>query len=120
MEVKFSLSRKLTLGFGLVIALFVISSIITFVILSRNESINRNVSEQNTPSVNKLIELQNLITESKLLIKNWVYIDKLPDTPDKRRLEDLHNNLYPALVNAIQPLAQNWDSKDRETFNNLN
>ena len=120
MEVKFSLSRKLFLGFGLVIALFVVSSIITFVILTRYDKINRNISEQNTPSVNKLIELQNVINESKLLIKNWVYIDKLPDTPDKKKLESLHSTLYPSLISAIQPLAKNWDEQEREVFNNLN
>lgn len=120
MEVKFSLARKLILGFGFVIALFVVSAVITFIILSRNDSINRSVSEQNTPSVNRLIELQNLITESKLLIKNWVYIDKLPDTPDKKRLENLHNNLYPAIVTAIQPLAQNWSVEDKTLFDEIN
>lgn len=120
MEVKFSLARKLILGFGFVIALFVVSAVITFIILSRNDSINRSVSEQNTPSVNRLIELQNLITESKLLIKNWVYIDKLPDTPDKKRLENLHNSLYPANVTAIQPLAQNWSVEDKTLFDEIN
>ncbi len=120
MEVKFSLSRKLLLGFGLVISLFIISSVITFVILSQNDEINRNLSEQNTPSVNKLIELQNLITESKLLIKNWVYIDKLPDTPDKIRLQEMHSTIYPNLVTDINPLILNWNPEDRQAFENLN
>ena len=61
MEVKFSLSKKLLIGFGLVIGLFIISSIVTFTILTQNDTINRKLSEQNTPSVNGLIELQNLI-----------------------------------------------------------
>ncbi len=120
MEVKFSLSKKLMVGFGLVITLFVIVSIITFAILSRYDSINRNLSEQNTPSVNKLIELQNLITESKLLIKNWVYIDKLPGTTDKKRLENLHSTLYPNLIDEITPLTQKWDVQDKELFNSIN
>ena len=119
MEVKFSLSRKLLLGFGLVISLFIISSVITFVILSRNDEINRKLSEQNTPSVNKLIELQNLIAESKLLIKNWVYIDKLPDTPDKIRLQDMHSKIYPNLVAEINPLTKNWSAEDLQTFEEL-
>lgn len=119
MEVKFSLSKKLLLGFGLVIGLFIISSVVTFTILTRNDSINRRLSQQNTPSVNGLIELQSLITESKLLIKNWVYIDKLPDTPDKNRLVELHNKLYPELIQEINPLAENWSDTDREIFSKL-
>ncbi len=119
MEVKFSLSKKLLVGFGFVIALFVILSITTFAILTGNDNINRRLSEQNTPSVNGLIELQNLIAESKLLIKNWVYIDKLPDTPDKKRLEELHRNLYPNLVANIKPLIENWSVNDQKIFEEL-
>ncbi|MDY0254711.1 MAG: methyl-accepting chemotaxis protein [Tenuifilaceae bacterium] len=120
MEVKFSLSKKLFIGFGLIIGLFIISSIVTFVILTQNDEINRKLSEQNTPSVNRLIELQNLVAESKLLIKNWVYIDKLPGTPDKNRLVELHNSLYPGVVNEIRPLIENWNASDRELFNEVN
>jgi methyl-accepting chemotaxis protein len=120
MKISFSLSKKLFLGFGVIIGLFVISSIVTFVILSQNEQINKTLSEQNTPSVNRLVELQNLLSESKLLIKNWVYIDKLSDTPDKIRLKDLHTTLYPNLVSTIKPLLQNWTPEDRATFDELN
>lgn len=120
MEVKFSLSKKLFIGFGFVIGLFVLTSVITFVILTRNDKINRKLSEQNTPSVNMLIELQNQITESKLLIKNWVFIDKLPDTPDKKRLEELHTTLYPNLITSITPLIQNWEVEDAQLFEQVN
>lgn len=120
MEVKFSLSKKLLLGFGVVIGLFIVSSLITYVILTGYDNVNRKLSEQNTPSVNRLIELQNLMTESKLLIKNWIYIDKLPGTPDKKRLEELHNSLYPSLISAIRPLSKNWSAQDRELFEKLN
>lgn len=120
MEVKFSLSKKLLIGFGFVIGLFVVTSVITFAILTRNDRINRKLSEQNTPSVNLLTELQNQITESKLLIKNWVFIDKLPDTPDKKRLEELHSTLYPRLITAITPLVQNWSEDDVKLFEQVN
>lgn len=119
MEVKFSLTKKLFIGFGLIIGLFIISSVVTYVILTRNDDINRKLSEQNTPSVNQLTEIQNLVSESKLLIKNWVYIDKLPDTPDKRRLEELHKSLYPNAVNAIKPLVENWSNSDRNLFKEI-
>lgn len=119
MEVRFSLTKKLFIGFGLIISLFIISSVVTYVILTRNDDINRKLSEQNTPSVNQLTQIQNLVSESKLLIKNWVYIDKLPDTPDKKRLEELHKSLYPNAVNAIKPLAENWSDADRNLFSEI-
>jgi methyl-accepting chemotaxis protein len=119
MEVKFSLSKKLLLGFGFVIGLFIISSVITFVILSQNDEISKGLSEQNTPSVNRLTEMKNLVTESKLLIINWVYIDKLPGTEDKKRLENLQSNLYPALVASIRPLSLNWTAEEREQLDEV-
>lgn len=119
MEVKFSLSKKLLLGFGFVIGLFIISSVITFVILSQNDEISKGLSEQNTPSVNRLTEMKNLVTESKLLIINWVYIDKLPGTEDKKRLENLQSNLYPSLVASIRPLSLNWTAEEREQLDEV-
>lgn len=120
MELKLSISKKLFTGFGLVIGLFVILSVITYVIMGRNDNINRNLAEQNAPSVNRLIELQNLITESKLLIKNWVHIDKHSDTPDKNRLVELHTSLYPEITEAISPLVPNWSAGDQELFQEIN
>ncbi len=119
MEVKFSLSKKLLLGFGFVIGLFVIMSIITFFILSQYDRVNRGLAEQNTPSVNKLTEMKNLVTESKLLIKNWVYIDKLPGTEDKKRLESLHSTLYPSLIASIKPLAEKWSAEEKELLDEV-
>ena len=119
MKVKFSISKKLFLGFGSIIGLFIISSVVTFIILGRNDAINRKLAEQNTPSVNGLIELQNLITESKLLIKNWVYIDKHTDTPDKLRLMELHSTLYNNAVSTLSPLVQNWKPEDKEAFEKI-
>ncbi len=120
MEVKFSLSKKLLLGFGFVIGLFVIMSVITFIILSQYDRVNRGLAEQNTPSVNKLTEMKNLVTESKLLIKNWVYIDKLPGTEDKKRLENLHSTLYPSLIASIRPLAEKWSAEEKELLDEVN
>lgn len=120
MTVKFSLSRKLLLGFGVIIGLFIILSSITFSILTQNERINRALSNQNAPSVSKLTELQNLISESKLLMKNWVFIDKLPNTPDKKKLMEIHDFLYPELINQINLLAENWNAEDRATIEELN
>lgn len=119
MEVKFSLTKKLLLGFGFIIGLFIVSSVITYTILNQNDQINRELAEQNTPSVNRLIELENLIAESKLLIKNWVYIDKHSDTPDKLRLQEMHSTLYPNLISQISPLVQNWSQQDQEKFNEV-
>lgn len=119
MEVKFSLSRKLFLGFGIIIALMLISSITTYVILSKNKSTIKEIAEINTPTVDLLNQLNSLISESKLLIKNWVYIDKQEKTPDKLRLASLQDEQYPELIKNIIPLTKSWQDVDKQKFDSI-
>ncbi len=119
MEVKFSLSRKLFAGFGIIIAMMLISTVATFVILNKNASINKEISQVNTPTVDVLNQLTSLISESKLLIKNWVFIDKQEKTPDKLRLAKLHDELYPELIKKITPLTASWSASDKQLFDSI-
>ena len=119
MEVKFSLSRKLFLGFGIIIAMMLVTSISTFIILNKNANTNKEISQVNTPTVDLLNQLGSLISESKLLIKNWVFIDKQEKTPDKLRLVKLHDELYPALIKQITPLTAKWSAADKQKFDSL-
>lgn len=119
MEVKLSISKKLLIGFGSIIGLFLLSSLITYIILQKNQQINRQVTEINTPSLNALQDLSGLVSESKLLIKNWVYIDKLPDTKDKKRLLALHKDDFPKLVQKINSLSKNWDTQERNSIDSI-
>lgn len=119
MEVKFSLSRKLFAGFGIIIAMMLISTVATFVILNKNASINKEISQVNTPTVEILNQLTSLISESKLLIKNWVFIDKQEKTPDKLRLAKLHDELYPELIKKITPLTVSWPASDKQLFDSI-
>jgi methyl-accepting chemotaxis protein len=116
----FTISKKLLISFGSIILLVLFSSIITFVILQRNQQINKEVTEINTPSVNALGKLYNLVSESKLLIKNWVYIDKHPDTRDKLRLKELHETDYPQVLKTINELTQYWDNRQKQSFDSIN
>jgi methyl-accepting chemotaxis protein len=119
MEVKFSLSRKLFSGFGIIIGLMLISSITTYVILNKNAKTIKEIAEVNTPTVELLSQINSLISESKLLIKNWVYIDKQEKTPDKIRLATLQDELYPELIKNIAPLTKTWQEADRQQFDSV-
>ena len=116
MNLKLSLSKRLLIGFGSIIGLFLISSLITYIILHRNQQINEQVTEINNPSVNALRQLENLISESKLLIKSWVYIDKIPDTKEKRRLQTIHQIEYPGLLKKIKTFENYWNSDEKLMF----
>ncbi|MFN8257287.1 MAG: methyl-accepting chemotaxis protein [Bacteroidales bacterium] len=119
MQVRFSISKKLLIAFLSLICLFLVSSLVTFFILEKNQKTNDQVTEINTPSVNSLRELANLVSESKLLIKSWVYIDKIPDTKEKKRLEQIHTKDYPEVTERINKLSTHWQEIEKQSLDTI-
>lgn len=70
-------------------------------------------------SVEKLKECKLMVINSHLLTKNWVYIDRNPDTPDKLALKKLHNEDFPKLKAELMELAKKWDESDRMDFESI-
>ena len=69
----FSIGRKISLGFAVVI----LSTIVAFYITNRtfvnSQKINEEITNNHTPSIAKLEELKLMIVRSKMLINNWVF-----------------------------------------------
>ena len=116
---SFTIAKKLGLGFGIIILIFLIASGLAFNTLNDNISQIRKISRVHNPSVDRLEELHNMITESKLLIKNWAFIEKKSGTKDKNKLISLHETNYPALIEEIVPLTENWTQEERKLFKSI-
>jgi len=114
MKIRFTIARKLLLGFGIVSAAVLISSSLTFLTLQSNKQINEEVSKILSPSENYLNDLTSLIVNSKMLIKNWVFIERKNDTPDKIKLRKMHNEEFPDLEEKILELKKFWPKNDQE------
>jgi methyl-accepting chemotaxis protein len=104
-----TIARKLSLGFGLVVFVILLNVILTTIISRNNRYLNDLISQVFDPSVARLAELNNQVSNSKMLIKNWVFIDKVADTPDKVKLKELHNTDFPELNKKILELATLWN-----------
>jgi len=113
MKLNLSISQKILIGYFSIIGLFLVSSLMTYFILQKNQEINRQVTEINDPSVRSIGELASLISESKLLIKSWVFIDKLPDTREKKRLQTIHQTDYPALLSKLKTYSKYWEDSEK-------
>lgn len=87
--------------------------------LNQSIEVNQNISETFIPSSNGLSEMADLIVSSKMLIKNWVYIDKKENTPDKLKLVDLHSNEFPDLNNDLLMLSEKWPVEEQERYKNI-
>lgn len=117
-NLKLTIGRKLSIGFGILTFAILINMILTIVTTSKNASLNREVSEIYGPSQTNLNELSNLVVNSKMLIKNWVFIDKKADTPDKIKLKDLHDKSFVEVKSKLDELSKSnkWSDEDKATY----
>lgn len=119
MKIRFTIGRKLAIGFGVLLIAVLWTSTETYTTLGENLEINKKITEVYSPSTAYLNDLFFLITNSKMLIKNWVFIEKLPDTQDKMKLRNIHATEYPELLEKLNSLSSGWDEQDLKTFREL-
>jgi len=116
MKYRLTISRKLALGFGIIILAFLVNAFVTVNSSVNNRQLNEKITNLYNPSTFLLNDLRQAVVESKMLIKNWVFIEKQANTPDKLKLKSLHNEEFPDLIANLQTLATEWDDKDQKTF----
>jgi PAS domain S-box-containing protein len=109
MKARFTVANKLILGFGILIFASVLNGLLIYSTLNTNQQLNKKVISVYNPSLSNLQELYSLINNSQMLVKNWVYIEKQPDTPDKQKLYDLHEFEFPQLKEKINEISKNWE-----------
>lgn len=120
MKIKLNIAQKLIYGFGLILIVVFLNSLLTLFTVNRSTSLNNRVTGIYTPTVQSLGDLDMLITQSKMLIRNWVFIDKQPGTPDKLRLVELHNTDFTAIKNRLNDLSKQWNNEtDQEALGNI-
>ncbi|MFT3741012.1 MAG: hypothetical protein QM786_19860 [Breznakibacter sp.] len=101
-NLKLNIAQKLYYGFGIILLFIVINGVLTFVTLTNSRNLNRLLTEEYLPTSDHLAHLEEMIVDSKSLIRSWVFIDKQAGTPDKLKLEKLVNTDFPALVEKLK------------------
>ncbi len=119
MKLRFSIANRLYVGFGLVTLAVILNSSLTFYTLQKNKRLNEIIAQVYTPSIVKLNDLINLVNDSRMLIKNWVFIEQKSNTPDKIKLQDLHKKDFPELKKRINELRKHWSPKESQTIENI-
>ncbi len=112
---RFTIARKLSLGFGVLLIAVLSTSFLTWYTLDKNMKINNKVNKIYNPSATKLKDLFFIVTTSKMLIKSWVNEEK-DDTPDKLKLKEVHNKQYPTIKKELVKLTPSWKIEDREQY----
>lgn len=66
-----------------------------------------------------LLECKSMVNYSHLLTKNWVYIDRNPDTPDKLALKKIHNEDFPKLQAELLEVSEKWNDTNRKELESI-
>ncbi len=116
---KLTIGRKLIIGFGVILFALIINAIVTLSSSLQNSKLNNQIIEIFNPSSNNLIQLRKLLVDSKMLIKNWVYIEKQNDTPDKILLKDILNTDFPTTLTQLDNLSKSWENENKELLSEI-
>jgi PAS domain S-box-containing protein len=110
---KFRLTIGTKIFFGF-LSLILLAVIVVAVIFWKGSVIDNSTkfsSENARPSKEAVNEFILMVTRSKMLITNWVYLQT--NTDDKAELKQIKDFDYPALKERIGKLMPNWSDSQR-------
>ena len=99
MKFRFTIGRKILLGFGILIFMVAVAFTLTLFTLTRSREINDKIARIYTPSIIALQEMKLLITNSQLLITNWINVPGASSDKGANSLND---------CNRYEPDRRGW------------
>jgi PAS domain S-box-containing protein len=111
---RLTIGNKILGGFLILIALFIVN---VFIIVSRGNLVDNTVntsSEVYRPSQAKIKDFILMVTRSKMLVTNWVYLQT--NEEDKKALKQLQDHDYPQLYDDIKKLMPLWESDSQRQW----
>lgn len=108
------ITRRLGLAYALSTLTILLGAIMLFFALNNNYKLLKSVADVYSPSTNLLQKLSYQVAETKMLIKNWVFVSPQTNSPDKIRLKELHQKEIPELLEELKLLSQEWENDEKE------
>jgi serine phosphatase RsbU (regulator of sigma subunit)/HAMP domain-containing protein len=117
MAFRFTISRKISLGFGVLIFLTLVAFALTLMTISTSRRNNDLVANVYTPSIDALQEMRLLVARSRNYITSWIKVEMFSN--DKNRLKTLINSDYPQLEKRLDLLSENWNKSDQKLIDSI-
>src|ERR1700712_2425952 len=114
MKFRFTIGRRIGLGFSLFILLTTFAFILTIVTLADSSKRTETVVGQVTPSVAELKELNLLLQRSHTDVSKWFYNKSFNDVDFREELKSIISTEYPKKKEALTRLSQLWTKEDKE------
>lgn len=106
----YQLDKKIYFVFGAVILIAILNAISNALTISKSQAINSEIANVTQPSLRNLNKMNLLVTKSKMLITNWVYLQN--NKSDKNALLDINYKEYPEVKSKLSALASSWQDKN--------
>lgn len=114
MNARLTISNKLLIGFGSLLLVVIANGLVTYSTSNANRKLNEDILNIYNPSLNRLQECNSMVNNSQMLIKNWVHIERNSDTPDKKKLRNMHNVQFPKLQSDLQEISKAWEEEEQK------
>lgn len=101
------LDKKIYYVIFLVIAIAIINAVFSTFVIRKSHNITSDIVENANPSLESLAQMNLMVTQSRMLITNWVYLPE--NKTDKIKLVSLNEHKFIALKKRIQNLMPNWE-----------
>ncbi len=119
MKNKLSIAQRLVVSFSIILIVLVVNIAFSFQSFKSSQKLNNKISIVNTPTINALNNVSNLIDEAKNLTRSWVYIDKQSNTPEKIQLKNVFENELPSAIAKLNEYANTWTIKEEKDSLNI-
>ena len=117
MGLRWTIGRRIGMGFGLFIFFALLVVLLTNRTLEGSRSINDQINNVYSPSVDALVRLRNLVLNAHMLIKHWAINESIADAPEKTALVELTDHQLPQLMDRIDTLTAGWEKEDVALLN---
>src|SRR5688572_33340624 len=107
-RMRLTIGKKILGGFLILIALFIVNGLIIFWKGNVIDSVVNSSATVYRPSQDAIKDFILMVTRSKMLVTNWVYLQT--NQEDKNALKLLQDNEYPALQEKITKLMTTWET----------
>jgi methyl-accepting chemotaxis protein len=112
---RLKIAAKIGIGFGILTIAVVINALMTSSALEKSRKVNENTTNIYSPSLTFINDLYAKISDSRMLVKSWVFIEKLSNTTDKLKLKELHESGYNEVMDTLKNYYSNLWGKPEYT-----
>jgi len=113
MSFRFTIGRKIGLGFAVLVITTLVIFVITYDTLSTGRQINDRINQSYNPSVAALEQLKSTLLRSRTLITMWAFVQSREDTKEKMALVKIINEELPSIKYGIDTLSYEWTENER-------